>query len=203
MGHRQQLRCVRWEVSVLENVIYGVGGWLGGIATTFLLRWARKDHIMEGLTRMETALNLKKKMRDEGFSAEEINAVIHLVGSRSTTQIAQDDAEDDEDFSDMNEAATQGDMNLASFRRYERMDLEMRHELQRLEEVVSGVQLERLKRAQEGWEAYRKASGEMVDSRQGTIWPFIAAMITSKITKRRIEDLKGDRDVFREREGSA
>ena len=94
-------------------------------------------------------------------------------------------------------------MNMAAFRRYERLDLEMRHELQRLEEVISGEQLGRLKRAQEGWEAYRKASGEMIDSRQGTVWPFIAAMIMSKITKRRIEDLKGDHDVFREREPRA
>ena len=47
---------------MLENIVIGVGGWLGGIATTFLLRWARKDYITEGLTRMETALNLKKKM---------------------------------------------------------------------------------------------------------------------------------------------
>src|SRR5262245_51637720 len=142
---------------MLENIIYGVGGWLGGLLTTFILRWARKDHITEGLAQMDAAVSLKKRMRDEGFTENEIAAVMRTATRR--TQVLEKAVEDaeDKDFAEFNRSATTYEMNNAAARYYEKIDLEMRHAYERVEAAIDGGQLGLLEKAQEAWLQYREA----------------------------------------------
>lgn len=181
---------------MLENILYGVGGWLGGLATTFILRWAKRDAITEGLAQMDAAVTVKKRMRDEGFTEDEIAAVMRTATRRSRALEKAVEQAEEEDFSEVNEAQTQAEMNMAAGRRYERIDLEMRHAYERMGAELEGEQVELLQKSQEAWEEYRRYSGEMFARMQGTIWPFVGAMVMAKITKRRLEDLNGDRAVF-------
>ena len=91
---------------MLENIIYGVGGWLGGLLTTFILRWARKDHITEGLAQMDAAVSLKKRMRDEGFTENEIAAVMRTATRRTQVLEQAVEAAEEKDFAELNRAAS-------------------------------------------------------------------------------------------------
>jgi uncharacterized protein YecT (DUF1311 family) len=182
---------------MLENIIYGIGGWLGGLLTTFILRWARKDHITEGLAQMDAAVSVKKRMRDEGFTEDEIASVMRMATRRPRALEKTVEEAEEEDFSDLNEARSQAEMNMAAYRRYEKLDLEMRHAYEQAEAALEGEQLERLQKSQEAWLKYRELNGKIYSMMQGTMWRMVGAMVMSKITKRRTEDLKGDRSVFK------
>lgn len=177
---------------MLENIIYGVGGWVGGLLTTFLLRWARKDHITEGLAQMDAAVSVKKRMRDEGFSEDEIASVMRMAMRRSHVLEKAVEQAEEEDFSELNQAQSQSEMTVAAHRRYEKLDLEMRHAYQAAVSKAEGDQLDRLQKSQKAWVQYRKMSGEMYATMEGTMWPMVAAMVMGKITKRRTDELKED-----------
>ena len=185
---------------MIENIVYGVGGWLGGLLTTFILRWARKEHITEGLGRLDAAISIKKRMREEGLTEEEIASVMRMATRRSyVIEKVVEDAEA-EDFTTFNEDMSQAEMNRAAWQRYEKLDLEMRHTFATAEAETDGKQLELLRKSQEAWEQYRKIVGEMYGQMQGTMWPMVGAFVLWNITKRRIEDLKSERGTFREAE---
>ena len=182
---------------MLENIIYGVGGWVGGLLTTFILRWARKDSITEGLAQMDAALSLKKRMRDEGFSENEIASVMRVATRRSQVlEKAVEEAEEKE-LSEFNYAMTTYDRNMAASRHYEKIDLEMRHAYERVEAVVEGEHWARLQKAQKAWTQYREATGDIYSEMEGTMWPSIGLMVRAKITKRRTEDLKDELEAFK------
>jgi uncharacterized protein YecT (DUF1311 family) len=183
---------------MVENIIYGVGGWLGGLLTTFILRWARKEHITEGLVRMDAAISIKKRMREEGFSEEEIASILRMATRRPHALEKVVEQAEAEDFTEMNEAMSQAEMTSLAWQHYNKLDLELRHTLASAEIDTDGEQLAMLQRSQKAWEQYRKLVGEMYSQMQGSMWPMVGAMVLSKITKRRIEDLKEDRGVFRE-----
>jgi uncharacterized protein YecT (DUF1311 family) len=147
---------------------------------------------------MDAAVSLKKKrMRDEGFSENEIASVMRAATRRpQLLEKVVEDAEEKE-LSEFNQAKTTFDMNNAAARHFEKLDLEMRHAYERAEVVLEGEQLERFQKAQEAWAQYRDLTGDIYSEMEGSMWPSVGLMVRAKITKRRAEDLKDDLAAFK------
>jgi uncharacterized protein YecT (DUF1311 family) len=181
---------------MIENIIYGIGGWIGGIATTFLLRWVRQDHITEEINRKKSALDLMEKMRALNVGMPEINAVLASFGEPLDKAEGQQNELDEIDrleHTEINEAQSQHEMNQAALRRAERLDDKLADTVDRLKQVMPDL-ADRIDQAQKAWEAYRDVEVEIAGApwEEGSMQPFIMSGMRSRLTQARIKGLEID-----------
>jgi uncharacterized protein YecT (DUF1311 family) len=181
---------------MIDQIVLAVVSAVLGGAGVLCMRYLRKDHITEGLAQMDAALSLKKRMRDEGFNEEQIASVVRMASRRSLPLEKAVEKAADEDFAELNRAKSQAEINMEAGRYYERADLDMRQAYARVEESIKLQRLEKLREVQKAWESYRDASGDLLAMLQGSMWGSVATLAMAKITKRRTEDLKNEREIL-------
>ena len=182
---------------MLENVIFGVGGWIGGIATTFILRWARKDHVSEEIKRRSDAVALAEKMRSIGISAAEVDAMLASMDKDRKAAPAlpapEDDAIEKREYLEIEMAKSQQEMNQVARRRYERLEMRMQHLIENLGWKIADFRTE-FEEEQQAWEAYRNKVADYAGAPwgDGSMRPFIVNGAMSRVTKQRIAELEAE-----------
>lgn len=173
--------------------IVSAGGGALLLALAYLAkRWWQGDHVSETLDRYTRALDLHQRLKSEGISTADLDALqSDLMKTKRKRQI-----EDEISLEILEQGPrpeeTQGGMNRAATADLEIARAKLEKALVELDMYLAGEQGALLKGTQQGWSAYAEAEACLVAARfeTGSIYPLVYAKELERLTVARIADLR-------------
>lgn len=180
---------------MFEQILYGVGGWAGGVLMMIIKEWWTRDDIAKGLEHRMSALAFMEKARALGIPTAQVDAMIASLGGKRKGAAEKVDPEAEleiEEWAEIEAATSQQDMNNVARTRFERLDRRMEVAYDRLRRLMPPEFVSELEAAQAAWKEFRDREAELAGApwQGGSMRPFIVAGAMSHVTKHRAADLE-------------
>lgn len=161
----------------------------------FLGRYVRKEKVTESLTRKNMLLDLLKKMKEEGVDGEKLAEIEREFETQDRIRTIEDRLtveSYDYGVDELQEAATQGEMNLAQARRMEMLERKLGAVVHELNSYLDDEGKAKLDAAQTAWERFLDRETEWVtrDWKEGTLAPLIIMGQRSRLIIERLAALE-------------